>query len=250
MITAIIIDDEQHCIDWLQQLITTHFSGIINITAVCTTYEAGIAAIQQAPPELVFLDVQLQDKTGIALAEELRNLDLHIIFTTGHEQYAVQAFRLSAVDYLLKPVALEDLQAAIAKVKEQLSRNDLATRFEALYHNLKNIRGGSKRICIPVFSGLELIEMDDIVRCESEINYTWIYLKNKQKLFVSKTLKEFETMLNDYDFFRIHNSHLVNLRYVRSYKKGKGGTVVMTDDSEIEVSVRRKDAFMKKLATL
>lgn len=123
-------------------------------------------------------------------------------------------------------------------------------KLETLLHNLNDIRGSSKRITIPTVNGLTFIQVNDIIRCESTINYTTLFLKDRQKITVAKTLKDFEELLTDYHFFRIHNSHLINLKYIISYQKGKGGSVLMTDHSEIEVSTRRKEAFLKRLSEL
>jgi two-component system LytT family response regulator len=173
-----------------------------------------------------------------------------VIFTTAHEKYAVQAFKFSAVDYLLKPVDADDLKQAINKLQQKISKEEVSKKFDVLFYNLKNIQSTSKRITVPTIKGFEFLQVHDIVRCQSDINYTIIFLKGKQKITVAKTLKEFEELLIDHNFFRVHNSHLINLSYIKSYNKGKGGTVTMTDSSEVEVSTRRKDGFLKRLEEL
>ncbi len=247
MITAVIIDDEEHCIKRLTGLVEEHLPLQVKIVASCLSYEDGLSAIAAHAPQLVFLDVQIHGKTGFDLLKALPSINFQVIFTTAYEQYAVQAFRFSAIDYLLKPVDKSDLLHAVEKLRNKLSGNDLAARFELLLHNFQDIKNDSRRICIPVLNGLEFIQVSDIIRCESDINYTTIFLKNKEKLLVAKTLKEFEQLLQDCNFFRVHNSHLVNLAYVKSYRKGKGGIVCMQDNTKIEVSTRRKDEFLKKL---
>lgn len=250
MISAIIIDDELHCTDSLNRLINNCHADSVHVTAICNSYEEGVAAIRKIRPEVVFLDIQLDHRTGIDLLKEFNPIDFNIIFVTAYEQYAVQAFQLSAIDYLVKPVDPDSVQRAIVRVQEKISGNDMSAKFDTLLHNIKNIKGRSKRLCIPVVSGLELIEVDDIIRLEGRINYTFIYLKNKEKLLVSRTLKEFETILANYEFFRVHNSHLVNLNYIKNYKKRNGGTVHMQDGSEVEVSARRKADFLMELTKL
>ena len=248
MIKAIIIDDEEHCIERLKNLIENNFSGDIEIIGKFSTIDDGVRAIKWLKPEVVFLDVQVDgDNTGFDLLKQLDKINFDVIFITAFEKYAVQAFKFSAIDYLLKPVDKDDLELAIKKLKEKHSSNQTAGKFDVLFHNLKNLQGSSKRICVPVINGLVVVQVSDIIRCESNVNYTSLYLKDKQKLTVAKTLKEFEEMLSDYDFFRVHNSHLINLSYVKSYNKGKGGFVIMKDNSSIEVSTRRKDEFLKKL---
>lgn len=247
MIKAIIVDDEQHCIDRLEKLVATYCSNEVELACSIKTIEDGIEAIRKIKPQLVFLDVEINDKTGFDLLQQLPEINFEVIFTTAYDKYAVQAFKFSALDYLLKPVDADDLQHAIKKLDQKVSQREVAQKFDALFHNLKSIQGTSKKICVPVINGLVFIQVSDIIRCESEINYTKLFLKDKQKLLVAKTLKEFEEMLIDYNFYRVHNSHLINLAYIKSYNKGKGGSVVMEDGSEIEVSTRRKDEFLKRL---
>lgn len=247
MIKAIIIDDEQHCISRLKNLVATYCSNAIELSGSFKTVEEGVDAIKKIKPQLVFLDVELQNQTGFDILKQLPEINFEVIFTTAYDKYAVQAFKFSAVDYLLKPVDADELQTAIQKLSDKVSQKDIAGKFDTLFYNLKNIQSSSKRICVPVVSGLIFIQTDDIIRCESNINYTTLFLKNKQKLLVAKTLKEFEAMLTDYNFYRVHNSHLINLAYIKNYNKGKGGSVIMDDGSEIEVSTRRKDEFLKML---
>lgn len=249
MISTIIIDDEQHCIDRLCKLLTTYCQSI-DIAGCFQTIEEGIAGIKLLNPELVFLDVQIHDKTGFELLEKTKPVTFEVIFTTAFEKYAIQAFKFSALDYLLKPIDPDDLKQAVEKLGKKISKDIMPKKLETLLHNLNDIRGSSKRITIPTVNGLTFIQVNDIIRCESTINYTTLFLKDRQKITVAKTLKDFEELLTDYHFFRIHNSHLINLKYIISYQKGKGGSVLMTDHSEIEVSTRRKEAFLKRLSEL
>lgn len=248
MIKAIIIDDEQHCINRLQGLLTDFFTETIIVGGSFTTVEAGVSAIKKLRPNLVFLDVQIGEKTGFDLLHQLSEINFDVIFTTAYEKYAVQAFKFSAIDYLLKPIDPDDLKQAIEKVNEKVHKADAAARFDTLFHNLKNIQGASKRICVPVVSGQVFLQVNTIVRCQSDVNYTTIFTTDKQKLMVAKTLKEFEEMLTEYDFYRIHNSHLINLAFIKSYNRS--GFVTMNDQTELEVSTRRKEDFLKKLADL
>lgn len=249
MINAIIIDDEQHCINRLEGLLTGYCSDIIKLCGSFQSVEEGLQAIKQIKPGLLFLDAEIHDKTGFDLLKQLPEINFEVIFITAYDKYAVQAFKFSAIDYLLKPVDADDLQAAIKKLSDKFSQKEMSQKFDTLFHNLKNMQGVSKKICVPVLTGLVFIQVNDILRCESEINYTRIFLKNKQKLLVAKTLKEFEELLADYNFYRVHNSHLINLAYIKSYSKGKGGSVIMEDGSEVEVSTRRKDEFLRRLMT-
>ncbi len=250
MIKAIIIDDEQHCIDRLMMLLSRNSGNMVELLASVQSVEEGLTAIKTYKPQLVFLDIEIGNKTGFDLLKQLPEINFEVIFTTAYDKYAVQAFKFSALDYLLKPIDTDELQAALKKLNDKVSQKDIAGKFDALFHNLKNIQSASKKICVPVLSGLVFIQTDDIIRCESNVNYTTLFLKDKQKLLVAKTLKEFEEMLTEYNFYRVHNSHLLNLAYIKMYNKGKGGTVTMNDGSEIEVSTRRKDDFLKRLTAL
>src|SRR4051812_5521235 len=187
MISAIIIDDEQHCIDRLLNLVETYCSNSIELLGAFRSVEEGLKAIRQLKPQLVFLDVEINDKTGFDLLQQLNEINFEVIFTTAYDKYAVQAFKFSAIDYLLKPVDADDLKLAIAKLTEKFSQKDITQKFDALFHNLKNIQSASKKICVPVLSGFVFIQTGNIIRCESEINYTTLFLKDKQKLLVAKT---------------------------------------------------------------
>ena len=231
-------------------LLSKNCSDTVELLASVQSVEEGLTAVRTYKPQLVFLDIEIGNKTGFDLLKQLPEINFEVIFTTAYDKYAVQAFKFSALDYLLKPIDTDELQAALKKLNDKVSQKDIAGKFDTLFHNLKNIQSSSKRICVPVLSGLVFIQTDDIIRCESNINYTTLFLKDKQKLLVAKTLKEFEEMLTEYNFYRVHNSHLINLAYIKMYNKGKGGTVTMTDGSEIEVSTRRKDDFLKRLTDL
>ena len=247
MTKAIIIDDEQHCINRLENLLTNYCSDNIQLCGSFQSVEDGLTAVKNTKPGLVFLDVEIKDETGFDFLKQIPEINFEVIFTTAYDKYAVQAFKFSAIDYLLKPVDADELQASIKKLNDKFSQKEMSQKFDALFHNLKNIQSASKRICVPVLTGFVLLQTEDIIRCESNINYTTLFLKDKQKLLVAKTLKEFEELLREYNFYRVHNSHLINLAYINSYNKGKGGFVVMKDGSEVEVSTRRKDDFIKRL---
>lgn len=246
MLKAIIIDDEIHCIHRLTELLKHYCSNNVQLLDSFSSVKEGITGILELHPDVVFLDVQMNDKTGFDLLNEIRDINFEVIFTTAYEKYAVQAFKFSAVDYLLKPVDADDLVAAVNKVNKKISSNEISQKINTLFHNLKNNQ--PKRISIATVDGISFVEINDIIRCQSQINYTMIFLKDKQKITVAKTLKEFEELLSDYNFYRVHNSHLVNLDYIKKYHKGKGGTISMIDHSEIEVSSRRKEGLLQRLS--
>lgn len=250
MIRAIIVDDEQYSIDRLTFLIGKYCSRDINVVGACQSVEEGLKVITDKKPDLVFLDVQMGSHTGFDLLRKLEHIDFEIIFITAHEKYAVQAFRFSAFDYLLKPVDENDFNQTIVKLKRKFSRSEQARKIDTLFHNLQHISNASRRLSIPLHDGLIFPEVKDIVRCESIGNYTLIFLNDGKKFTASRPLKKYEEMLEDCNFFRVHQSHLINLAYVKSYQRGKGGMVTLTDETEIEVSVRRKDEFLKRVTEM
>lgn len=223
---------------------------MIEIVGTARTFQQAIKAITLLNPELIFLDVQLGDKTGFDLLKALPQIDFDIIFTTAYEEFAIRAIKFSAIDYLLKPIDADDLDAALLKLSNEKSKKITSQKIDLLLQNAQLNSGTFKKILVSTIAGFEFIDISNIVRCQSDINYTTIYLTDKQKLVVAKTLKEFEELLSEYSFFRVHNSHLINLSFIKSYKRGKGGSIKLTDGTEVEVSSRRKDEFLKKLASI
>ncbi len=250
MIKAIIIDDEQHCINSLESLLAEHCSHTIELKGAFQSVDEAISEVRQLQPDLVFLDVEIGAQTGFDFLIQIPEINFEVIFTTAHDKYAVQAFKFSAIHYLLKPLRADDLMSAINKLKNKISKEYISEKMDTLFHNLKTIKGTGKKICIPIQTGLIFLDTSDITRCESSINYTTIFTNDKKKLLVSKTLKEFEELLSEYGFFRVHQSHLINLNSIKSYNKGKGGFITMEDGSDIEVSTRRKDEFLRRMAIL
>jgi two-component system LytT family response regulator len=249
MIKVIIIEDEMHSRDVLTNLLQEHFKDV-QVMAVCKTAEEGKTAIEDLQPDLLLTDIELENKAVFEMLQELNNMNFEIIFTTAHEKYAIQAIKFSAIDYLLKPFSLEDLSAAIKRYEQKKYKQQSSGQFDALFHNLKHIQKDAKKIALPTSNGLTIVPLKEIIRCEADVNYTNFFLATKHKMLVSKTLKEFEELLNEYDFIRVHNSHLINLHHVKNYIRGEGGIVTMTDGTEVDVSRRKKEEFMKRLAAL
>ena len=240
---VLIIDNDSSIREGLKSLLQKLCPQVKEISEATGVAE-GIQAISNLKPELVFLDVQIKDKTGFELLKQLGEINFDVIFTTAYEKFAVQAFKFSATDFLLKPVVADDLVTAIQKLNNKLSIHEKAKKFETLFFNVTE---SAKRIAIPTVTGFTYLNTSDIIRCESDVNYTTIFLKDKGSLMVAKTLKEFEEMLRELGFFRIHNSHLINTACIKSYNKGKGGFVTLLDNKQIEVSTRRKDEFLQYL---
>lgn len=245
-LSAIIVDDEKHCSERLQKLLLKHCNDSVEVTAIADNISDAVTFIEETKPDIAFLDIQLGNHTGFDLLERLSKVNFAVIFTTAYEQYAVKAFRFSAIDYLLKPIVSDDLIDAVNKVKasQKLKEDD----WRLLLNNVRNqLITGNKKIAIPTLTGFQLIALKDIVRCKSDGNYTWIFLSDQSKRVVSRTLKEFERMLQEDGFIRVHHAHLVNINFIKEYHKGNGGYVILSDQSEIEVSVRKKDALLEYL---
>jgi len=248
MIKAIIVDDEQHCTDRLGHLLQQYHAQQVQVVATALSVKEGIKALREHQPDLLFLDVQIHDRTGFDLLRECGAINFKVIFTTAYDKFAIQAIKFSAIGYLLKPIDEDDLREALDKLKD-ISAEQTSLMAGIIENNLKQPER-KKRITIPTGNELLFVNIEDIIRCHSDVNYTTIFKTDKQKIVVAKTLKEFEEMLSEQDFFRIHNSELINLHYIKSYNKGKGGSVVLTDGTELEVSTRRKEDFLKRMTQL
>ena len=249
MIKTIIIEDEARSREILHSMLRDHFNDV-EVLAVCSNIEEGKAAIEGLRPDLVLSDIELGEQRAFDMLQKLNNINFEIIFTTAHEHYAIKAIKFSALDYLLKPFSVEDLAEAIDHYRQKKDRKQSSLQLQSLFHNLKHIEKDSKKIVLPTQSGYEIIPVKEIIRCKADINYTTFYLLNGSKMVVSKTLKEFEDLLNEYDFIRVHNSHLINLHHIKNYTRGEGGVVMMSDGTEVDVSRRKKDEFLKRLAAL
>lgn len=248
MINAIIVDDEDHCAERLQRLLNTYCHDQIRILGCYASVDAAEKAINSLQPQLIFLDIQLSDSTGFDLLQRIDRDSYRVIFTTGFSEHAITAFKFSAVDYLLKPIDKDELVASVMKTVKTISAVEAARRYELLLHNLKSSSGLAEKLCLPSVNGFEFVDIKDIIRCHSNGNYTEFYLKKGLKITVAKTLKEFDSLLSQHGFFRVHHSHLVNLAYIKRYNKGGGGSVVLSDGTEVEVSSRRKEAFLARVA--
>jgi len=247
-IKAIIVDDEQHCIDALQTMLAKKCPEVTVLGGV-NSVKAAKELIDEVHPDVVFLDVEMPHQNGFELLKLFDRINFDIIFTTAYEQYALKAIKFNALDYLLKPFSVKELQDAVQKC---LSRKNVQqaepgnSPLEVFLQNMKTLHQTHKKIALPTINGLVFMPVQNIVRCESTGNYTRIFFTDKKNLMVSRPLKEFEELLTDVDFFRVHNSHLINLQQMQSYIQGEGGFALMSDGTQVEVSRRRKADFLKK----
>jgi two-component system LytT family response regulator len=245
MIKALIIDDEKSSRDTLRGFIENYCEEI-EILDEAESAEKGIEQIKNLHPDLIFLDIELPLGSGFDLLEACGQGNFEVIFTTAHDQYALQAIKVCALDYLLKPISATDLINAVSKIRQRGLSKTTSPQIGAFVENISNLNKQLSNIVLPTFDGFIVVKISEIIRCEAEKNYTNFILVNNEKILVSKTLKEFEELLHNMDFIRVHQSHLINAAHVQRYIKGAGGYVQMSDDSIIEVSRRKKELLIER----
>ena len=240
----LIIDDEQDACDLLVDCLQT--CGFpYEISGMAHTVETGIQLIEQTQPDLVLLDVQLSPGTGFDILNHFDQAQFKVIFTTAHEQYAINAIRFSAIDYLLKPIDPNELNLAVSRARDKVLMDSTGLRMDVLKEIISSAGTNFSRIVLPTIDGFKVELTQDICYCQADRNYTCIFLSNGKKYVVSKTLKVYEQMLSNQGFFRTHVSFLLNLAYVKEYKRQKkGGTIFLQDDTEIPLAEGRKKEFL------
>lgn len=246
MYNSMIIDDEKPQQELLAEMLHDHFPEIV-VTDICSSVDEGIQTIKKTNPHLVFLDVLMPPKTGFDLLHELGEINFEIIFTTSYADFAIKAFKVSAVDFLLKPFGVNDLKPAIKKFEQRFHEKRTVNNIDILLQNLRSKISNKTKIALPSQKGFVFVEVLNIVRCEADNSYTTFFFTDNASLVVSKSIKDCEDILSDFNFFRVHLSHLINLNYVKEYMKGDGGQAKMTDGSIIDVSRRKKEEFLKAL---
>jgi two-component system, LytTR family, response regulator len=249
MIKTIIIEDEENSRVVLTKILEEFFQNI-EIIATCKNNREAKEAIESLKPDLVLSDVELKHESVFTMLQQLTAIDFEIIFITGYDKYAIQAIKFSALDYLLKPFSKTELANAIQHYEQRQNKKQSIQQFDALFHNLKHFQKDSKKIALPTANGLTIFPLNEILYCEAEINYTNFFLTSNQKILDTKTLKEYEELLDDYDFFRVHKSFLINLHHVKHFSKAEGGTVTMSNGAVVEVSRRKKDEFLKRITSM
>ena len=244
MIRALIIDDEASARKGLRLVLQKHCPQV-TILALCESPEAGIENIKQLNPDLVFLDVQMPRMTGFDVLEQLPEINFKVIFVTAYDKYAIKAIKFSALDYILKPIDVDELVTAVEKIS--LPEQHKAVKFGSLLKNVKPGAHKMERLAIPSENEIIMQPIRDIIYCEADSSYTTLYIKGGKQLTVAKTLKEFESILPDTDFCRIHHSTLVNMAHVVKYIKGEGGYIIISNDKHLNVSRRKKESFLRLL---
>ena len=244
---ALIIDDENRTRDLMAKMINS-FGLNIEAFPTAENVQSGIKSIEEMSPDIVFLDIQMPDGTGFDVLKAVKNKNFEVVFITAHEEFAIKAIKFSALDYLLKPIDPLELKLAVEKAIKAVDEKHEDIQFDALQHNMQPNQ--KRRLVLKTQESVHVVELHEIIRCEADRNYTSFFLVGGKKILVSKTLKEYETLLTQHNFLRIQQSHLINLDYVDRYDKGNGGSVVMKDKSEVPLSPAKRDIFFKIIENL
>lgn len=244
---AVLIDDEPRGISSMQKLLQINCPDV-TVTGSFTDANEAIEHIKNLNPDLIFLDIAMPVKSGFELLKELKGVNFEVIFVTAHNQFMVEAFHFSAIDYLLKPVEDNLLIDAVERAKRRIEEKSGNKNIETFLHNLTQKQSPQKmRLCIPSLKGFQVIELDDILYAESSGNYTNLYFSNSKMVCTSKPMHEYEKLLEDAGFVRIHKSVLVNLKHIKEYVRGEGGSVILSNGHELEVARRKKDLLIEKM---
>lgn len=249
MLKAIIVENEARSRNMLTSLLKDYCLNVKLISSVDSVIDA-INAIQQYSPDIVFLDIELDDETGFDLLKKITNIEFEVIFTTAHEHYAINAIKFCAIDYLLKPIDVSELILAIEKVEKRKTKNIASENLSVLLQNINAGQRNEHQIAVSSMEGLTFIRVSNILYCESDGPYTIIYLKDDDKIISSRHLKEYEVLLKGYSFFRIHKSFLINLSEIKKYFRGDGGQVLMANGASIDVSKRKKMEFLQIISKI
>ena len=245
MIKCVIIEDEKQTRKLLRALLEDYCNGV-EVLAEAADVQEGVEIIKKYQPELVFLDIEMPRESGFSLFKYFDKINFEVIFTTAYGQYAVKAIKLAALDYLMKPVNLEELMEALERFREQRKKlKNLHPHHEVMSNALKNT--DNQKIALPCSEGFIFVEINQIIRCQSEKSYTLIVLKNKEEFWTSKNLGEYDTLLSDYGFRRVHRSHLINPNHIKKFIRGKTPVLEMEDGTKIPVSATKRDDLLKEI---
>jgi two-component system LytT family response regulator len=240
---AVIVEDEIMNSDFLQHLLA-EFCPQVEVVATAANVPDAVNYINQHMPQILFMDIELQTATGFDVLQQVATHDLEVIFTTAYDHYAIKAIKFSAIDYLLKPISFEELQQAVAKAIDSLQLKEKDNKLELLIKNVRRPAGEDFSISLSTSEGVEFVPLSQIIRLEAKGPYTTFFMKNGAHLMVCKNLKEYEMLLTDHGFFRLHNSYMVNMKEVKKMIKADGGYAVMNDDAMIAISPKKKDEFL------
>ncbi len=249
MIKAIVIDDEKNSREVIVELINEYFDEV-KIVAQAGDVKNSIQVIAKHQPNLLFLDIDLPDGTGFDILKNVDYTNMKVIFISAHQDYAIQAIKFSAFDFILKPFNSSELIKTVRRVLDEHTAENNSLRFESILSNFGNSLPELKKIVLKTSDRIYLVNIKDIIRCEAENNYTNFYLANGNKIMVSKTIKTYETLLSEHEFLRVHQSHLVNLNYIQHFDKPDGGMLVLSDNSTVPVSHQKKAQLLDYFSSL
>lgn len=247
MATAIIVEDMPQALEMLKNDINSNFSDIEVVGTAKSVVEAA-KLLRQNMPDILFLDIMLGDGTGFDILEIIPNLTSKIIFVTASDEYAIKAFKFAAIDYILKPYSIDDLKASVMKAKQQLV--PAQEQLNILKDTIEQPNKKPQKISLHTLEKISIVDLDTIVRCESDSNNTQFYLSDGKKIFVTKTLKYFADILKEYGFVRVHQSHLINLQYIKEFIKSDGGYIILKDGSNVPVSVRKRAEVLEVISSI
>lgn len=246
MIRTVIVDDEIDSIRVLTRLLEDYCPGV-SIAGTASGVETALAMIRQTKPDLVLLDIEMAQGNAFDLLNQLLPISFKVIFVTAFDNYAIRAFKYSAVDYLLKPVDLDDLRSAIDRVERIPNQDSVLLQMQTLLENVGGMHISQQKMAIPTVTGLNFVAVQNIIRFEAKGNYSYIYLVNEEPIIATRSISEYEELLPASIFYRIHNSNIINISRIRKYQKGRGGSVEMEDGSVVEVASRRREEFLRRL---
>lgn len=246
---VLIIDNEEQIRVGLEKQLK-NFCPQVSEIQQATGVVSGLAAINTYKPDLVFLDVEMDDGTGIELASKLESYSFQLVFITAHDKYAVNAFKLSAIDFLLKPIDVEDLINAVVRAEKNIKHKTLELQFKILQESISSIAVTDKKIVLKDNESIYFVKVSDIVRCKAEGPYTEFYLMSDQKIIISKSLKEYEEVLEPFGFVRTHHSHLINIKHISRFDKADGGVLVLDNEHVVPVSQRKRELILELLNSI
>lgn len=246
MIRTIIIDDEDHAQQAIEGILNHYFKNI-EIVAKTKNVASSVTSIKTFEPDFLFLDINLPDGTGFDVLKQINYKKYKVIFVTAYKEYAIQAIKFSAFDYILKPFNPVELIQSVNNILNEKITTDYALKYEAFFSNFNPSSPKPHKIVLRTFDKIHVFELDQIIRCESDNTYTTFYTTDNQNIIVSKSIKTYEEMLTNRGFMRVHQSHLINLNMISYFDKQMGGSVIMSDQSNIPVSNQKRTLLMQYL---
>ena len=240
----IIIDDEPRARSSIEKIISSNISEV-EIVATGEDVKSGVKVINKYQSDIVLLDINLPDGSGFDILNQLPQKNFKLIFITAYEEHALSAFKVSAIDYIVKPIDYTELVAAIERAKKEISYKNTEETIKNYFENAANKNNSEKKIVLKTAESIHILKITDIIRCQADNNYTKFFLKEQKPIFVSNTLKEYDEILSNYNFFRTHQSHLVNLEHIIRFDKRDGGSIIMSDEGSVPVSVRKRNLLVK-----